>query len=291
MSRRARRSYLSTAFILEEGTALADARPGRRGAGRGGAGPPGCGWSPATPRSSTPGTATASTSTPPASGSSPPASTSARGRARPGDVVIVSGDIGVHGVAVHELPRGPGVRHRGRERHRAAARAGRRDARHRARTCTCCATRPAAASRRRSTRSPRPPASGSSSWSATSRSRPSRRRRLRDARAGPAVRRQRGQAGGLRPARRRADAVLAAMRAHPLGGGAAVIGRSWRSTRRWWWPAPGSGRRGWWTCRSASSCPGSADPDGARPGQPPAPVVTAARVATVVAQAFMRQEL
>jgi hypothetical protein len=40
-----------------------------------------------------------------------------------------------------------------------------------------------------------------------------------------------------------------------------------------------------------SSCPASADPDGARPGQPRAPVVTAAGVATVVAQAFMRQEL
>ena len=38
---------------------------------------------------------------------------------RPGDVVIVSGDIGVHGVAVMSVPRGAGVRHR---RSRATAR-------------------------------------------------------------------------------------------------------------------------------------------------------------------------
>ena len=78
------------------------------------------------------------------------------------------------------------------------------------------------------------------------------------------------------PARRRC-------RGHRSGHGGAP--------RRWWWRARGSGRREWWTCRWVSSCPGSADPDGARPGQPRAPVVTAARVATVVAQAFMRQEL
>ncbi len=41
--------------------------------------------------------------------------------------------------------------------------------------------------------------------------------------AGPAVRGQRGAAGRLR-ASARADAVLAAMRAHPQGAGAALIG-------------------------------------------------------------------
>ena len=53
-----------------------------------------------------------------------------------------------------ELPRGPRVRHHGRERHRPAARPGRRRCWRPAPTSTCCATRPAAASRPRSTRSP-----------------------------------------------------------------------------------------------------------------------------------------
>ena len=81
-------------------------------------------------------------------------------RACAGDVVIVSGDIGVHGVAVMSCREGLEFGTDDRERHRAAARPGRGDAGAPAPTCTCCATRPAAAWRPRSTRSRGPPGSG-----------------------------------------------------------------------------------------------------------------------------------
>ena len=191
-------------------------RPGR----------PACGWSPATPRSSTPGTATASTSTRPDRASSAdgvdirPSRAPARRRRprqRRPSAARGRGD---------ELPRGPGVRHR---RSRATPRrctGWSRRCSTPAPTSTCCATPPAAGSRRRSTRSPARPASGSSSWSG--RSRPGRgRRRLRDARAGPALRRQRGQAAwrSCRPST--PTGCWRRCAAHPHGAGAAVIGTSW----------------------------------------------------------------
>ena len=55
---------------------------------------------------------------------------------------------------------------------------------------------------------------------------------------------------------RRADAVLAAMRAHPLGGGAAIIGECVAEHPGMVTAAPPSAARGWSTCRSGSSCPG-----------------------------------
>ena len=214
-------------------TALGAAARGRRRRG----------WSPATPRWSTPATATGSTSTPPASGWSPTASTSGPQRAVPGDVVIVSGDIGVHGVAVMSVPRGPGVRHRDRERQRAAARPGRR-------RCSAHRRRPARAARPdprrrwppRSTRSPRPPASASSSWSATCPIPPTVAQRLRPARASTRCTSP-TRASWSRSCRASdADAVLAAMRAHPLGrGGGGRSASASRSTPAWWWPAPALG--------------------------------------------------
>ncbi len=57
-----------------------------------------------------------------------------------------------------------------------------------------------------------------------------------------------------------ADDVLAAMRAHPAGAGACVIGEVRRGPPRHGVDdAPASAPRGWSTCRSASSCPGSVE--------------------------------
>ena len=57
-----------------------------------------------------------------------------------------------------------------------------------------------------------------------------------------------------------ADAVLAAMRAHPLGAGAAIIGEASPTTPAWWSPRPPSAAPGWSTCRWGSSCRASAEP-------------------------------
>ena len=182
----ARPLVLSTAFILEEGTALADLGPGRAGAWARPRWRPGCGWSPATPRSSTPATATASTSTPPGIGVVADGVDIRPQRAAPGDVVIVSGDIGVHGVAVMSCREGLGVRHRPSPATPPRCTGWSPPCSTPARTCTCCATRPAAGSPRRSTRS-----------------RPRVRRRRRPGRAGPAdpARRSRDACGllGLDP--------------------------------------------------------------------------------------------
>ena len=59
-------------------------------------------------------------------------------RAAVGDVVIVSGDIGVHGIAIMSVREGIGVRHRDPHRQRRAAPAGGRHARGDRATCTCC---------------------------------------------------------------------------------------------------------------------------------------------------------
>ena len=67
-------------------------------------------------------------------------------RAAPGDVVIVSGPIGVHGIAIMSVREGLEFGVGRRERHRAAGRPGGGDAGGHARTCTCCATPPAAGS-------------------------------------------------------------------------------------------------------------------------------------------------
>jgi hypothetical protein len=57
----------------------------------------------------------------------------------------------------------------------------------------------------------------------------------------------------------RADEVLAAMCAHPNGAGARRIGTCVSEHPAWWWRGPRWAARGWSTCRSASSCRGSAD--------------------------------
>ena len=126
-------AYLSAGFILEEGTDLSVVG---RVAERLGAAARAAGVTRGHRRHEggrRRATATGSTSTPPASGWSRTGSTSPRTGPRVGDVVIVSGDIGVHGVGDHERARGPGVRHRGAQRLRAAVRPGGRDARRRAR--------------------------------------------------------------------------------------------------------------------------------------------------------------
>ena len=70
-------------------------------------------------------------------------------RARPGDAILVSGTIGDHGVAIMSLRENLDVRDDDPLRHRGAARPRRGDGRRGARASTACATRRAAASRRR----------------------------------------------------------------------------------------------------------------------------------------------
>ena len=101
------RSRLSAGFILEEGLPMADLRADRRVDGRGRRARPACRSSPATRRSSTAARATASTSTRPGVGRSARRRRSRPGRARAGDVVLVSGAIGDHGIAVMSAARGP----------------------------------------------------------------------------------------------------------------------------------------------------------------------------------------
>ena len=260
---RARRSYLSTAFILEEGTALADI--GRVADGASARRREAAGVQLVTGDTkvvdaghgdgvyvNTAGIGVV------AAGRRHPAAAGPR----PGDVVIVSGDIGVHGVAVMSCREGLEFGTEVEQRHRAAARPGRGDARAPAPTCTCCATRPAAAWRPRSTRSPGPPGSG---IELVERDLPIPAE-VRDAcgaaRPRPAVRRQRGQAARVRAAGRTPTRCSRRCGRTRSGGGAAVIGdlrrRPPRHGRR---PGPGSAAPGSSTCRSASSSPGSADTD------------------------------
>ena len=136
-------------------------RPGRRRRSARRPRSPASSWSPATPRSSTAAAATASTSTPPASGWSP---TGVDIGPRPGPGRRRRDRQRRHRRARRrgdELPRGPGVRHRrSRATRAAAARAGRRDARHRRRRPRAARPDPRRRRRRPSTRSPGPPASG-----------------------------------------------------------------------------------------------------------------------------------
>ena len=96
----ARPAWLSAAFVIEEGFA------GRRAARRSSPTwprrprPPASRSSPATPRSSAGARPTACTSRPPASASCPPGAQLGPEQVQPGDVVLVSGTIGDHGMAV-----------------------------------------------------------------------------------------------------------------------------------------------------------------------------------------------
>ena len=87
------RWLLSAGFILEEGLPMEDALARRALDGRGRRRRPACRSSPATPRSSIAARATASSSTRPASAWSRRASTSRPQRVRPGDVILLSGDL------------------------------------------------------------------------------------------------------------------------------------------------------------------------------------------------------
>ena len=214
--------FLSTAFILEEGTALADL--GRIAEAMG-----------AAARAAGVRLVTGDTKVVDSgSGDGVYVNTAGVGvvpdgvdisprRARPGDVVLVSGDIGVHGVAVMSCREGLEFGTTIAQRHRAAARAGRRHARHR--------RRPARAAR------PDPRRGGG----VAERDRPGVRRRRRARSSGtcrsrPTVRdacsllgldplqvANEGKLLAFVPADA-ADAVLAAMRAHPHGAGARSIG-------------------------------------------------------------------
>ena len=149
------------------------------------------------------GTATACSSTPPGIGARrPTASTSGPQRAAPGDVGDHQRRHRRARGGGDELPRGPGVRHHGRAATPRRCTAWWPRCSPPAPTCTCCATRPAAAWPPRSTRSPRPPASASSSSSATLPIPPEVRDACGLLGLDPLLRGQRGQAGRVR--RRRA---------------------------------------------------------------------------------------
>ena len=84
-----------------------DALARRRVDARGGRARPACRSSPATPRSSTAARATASSSTPPASALIPDGRRRSRPRAPgPGDVVLLSGAIAEHGIAIMSVREG-----------------------------------------------------------------------------------------------------------------------------------------------------------------------------------------
>ena len=101
----ARAAYLSCGFILEEGVELSVvARVPRRWARP--RAPPGSRWPPATPRWSRPATATAIYINTAGIGLVPAGVDLRPQRVVPGDVVIVSGAIGVHGVAVMSVREG-----------------------------------------------------------------------------------------------------------------------------------------------------------------------------------------
>ena len=220
-------------------------RPGRRGAGRGRARRRGPAGHRRHQGGRQPATATASTSTPPGIGvvagrrRHPPAA-----GPRAGDVVIVSGDIGVHGVAVMSVPRGPGVRHRRSRATRAPlhglvaamlatgagrARAARphprrgggvaerdRQGRRRRRSSWSSATCPIPADGRAT------PAPCSGWTRCTSPTRASCWRSC------PRERRRRGAGRDARPSARRAERGV-------IGDAAST------STRAWWWPGPALG--------------------------------------------------
>ena len=179
-------------------------------------------------------------------------------RAEVGDAVIVSGDIGVHGMAVMSCREGLEFGTDDPERHRGAARPRRRDAGHRRRRARAARPdprrglgqpqrdRPGLRGRHRPRGAVVPDPAGGPG-------------RLRPARARPAPGGQRGQAGrdrAGRPRRRGARGDAPDIRSAPGRPGSAP---AWPSTRGWWWRGPGSAAPGSWICRSASSCRGSAE--------------------------------
>ena len=180
-------------------------------------------------------------------------------RVVPGDVVIVSGDDRRARRGDHERARGTGVR---RRRSRATARRSAASSRRCSPsppTCTCCATPPAAAWPPPSTRSRRPPAPVCVIQERDVPVPAAGGQRLRHPRPRPDVRRQRGQAGRLRPprARRRGARRDAGASAGRRCGGDRR-GAS-RHTPAWSWPVPRSAAPAWSICRWGSSCRGSAD--------------------------------
>ena len=201
----ARPLFLSAAFILEEGLPLADLRADRRLDAARPATRPAWRSSPATPRSSTAARATASSSPPPASASCRRAVSLSIRAARPGDRILVSGTLGDHGIAIMSVREGlefetvlesdTAPLHGLTE---AMLEACPRDPLH----ARPDARRPVERAERAGRR---PRASASTLDEAAIPLRPEVRGRLRDARARPALRRQRGQAdrrraaGGCRP--------------------------------------------------------------------------------------------
>ena len=147
-----------------------------------------------------------------------------RRASRAGDAVIVSGTIGDHGIAILSRARGHRVRRRAGERHRAARHGWSPPCSPPAPTCTPCATRRAAASPRRWSRSPRAAGSASTSTSGALPVRDGVRGACEMLGLDPLLVANEGKLVAF-VAEAGADAVLAAMRAHPLGADAAVIGR------------------------------------------------------------------
>ena len=115
---RARRCSCRRRSSWRRAPALTDDRPRRAGLGAAADARPGSGWSPATPRSSTRARRRRLHQHRRASAWSPTASTSGPAAPQPGDAVIVSGDIGVHGVAVMSCREGLEFGTTDRERHR-----------------------------------------------------------------------------------------------------------------------------------------------------------------------------
>ena len=255
----ARPAWLSAAFVLEEGFADRRAAGDRR---RHGARPPrrpGSESSPVTPRSSTGAPPTGSTSPRPGWEWSRRAAPRRRAGSSPGDVVLVSGTIADHGMAVM-LARGDlALEADIRSDTRPARRAGRGAVRRRARRPGGCGTRPAAAWARSATSWPATPTWPSSSTSARCRS---IRRSAAPATCSASTRCTWPTRASSSPwsAPDEADAALAALRAHPLGAGRGAHRRDPRRPARHRGPAhrasaaPGSS-----TCSSATRCPGSAD--------------------------------
>ena len=186
--------------------------------------------------------------------------TSGRTAPRPGDVVIVSGDIGVHGVAIMSVREGLEFGTEIRSDCAAAGRPGRGDARGHPGPARAARPDPRRAGARRSTRSRAPPASASSSTSGRIPVPGDGRRTPAPSSASTRCTSPTRASSWPSCRREQADAVLAAMRAHPYGADAAVIGECVDGApRHGGRRGPASAPPGWSTCRSASSCRGSAE--------------------------------
>ena len=145
-------------------------------------------------------------------------------RARPGDVVIVSGDIGVHGIAIMSVREGLQFGTEVESDCQPLNGLVERDARRSARTSTSCVTRPAVAWPARSTRSRRASKVGCRADRAPAADPGGRRQRLLLPRPGSAPGRQRGEAARVRGARRMPTRCSRRCGHTRPGAGAAVIG-------------------------------------------------------------------